>query len=156
MKITCECLVTRNKDTGLLEPLVLDFPDGRIDELNAIRRAGWEAGRRFKLGLDSMKEDADDGSTTEGTLRAMKDWMDVDAEASGISAKDPLAALGAKLAELIVKRDYKDTVFYQEFMGEWDNEETRAEAERIALLERVGANEFSDDEVFEMIQDGKL
>ena len=57
MKITCECLVTRNEDTGLLEPLVLDFPDDRLDELKAIRQSGWEAGQRFRLGLASMEKD---------------------------------------------------------------------------------------------------
>jgi hypothetical protein len=88
MKITCECLVTRNKESGLLEPLTLEFPDDRVEEMRLISRAGWESGRRFKLGLASMEKDM------------------------GISTKDPLASAGERTAAAIVRRDFK-----QEFMG---------------------------------------
>lgn len=97
MKITCECLVTRNKETGLLEPLTLEFPDSMVEQMNAIRQAGWESGQRFKLGLASMEKDM------------------------SISTRDPLGSLGERTAAAIVRRDYSEPDFKQEFCGSWES-----------------------------------
>lgn len=53
MKIKCECLV--DSKTG--EPLEIEFPESVTrEQIEKIRISGWEAGQRFKMGLEASKE----------------------------------------------------------------------------------------------------
>jgi hypothetical protein len=53
MKIKCECLV--DSKTG--EPLEIEFPESVTKEqIEKIGISGWEAGQRFKMGLEASKE----------------------------------------------------------------------------------------------------
>lgn len=84
--------MTLNKSTGKTEPLVLGIPEDRLEEMHAIRRSGWEAGRRFKLGLASSKNLV-------------------------ISTNDPHVCL----VERHVAADYDEPRFVQEFRGNWES-----------------------------------